>query len=109
MTGVCQLDSGKRPMLMYGIHHKRHSWNIFVVPKSAFNIRSQIGAVMNFHLFGANNAPTAFRFYPPHFCERPRHAVSHAITVRRLVETIRRYDRPDFYGLTEDVKFVIHI
>jgi hypothetical protein len=58
---------------------------------------------MDFHLFGADNAPAPLGLDSTHRGVGARPHISHAIAVRDLKEAVLGHYRPDLNRLKEDV------
>ncbi len=107
VPGVDKLNAGQGSVAMDGFDHELQSGDILIAPEPPFNIRHEIGGVVDFNLLGTNNTPTAFRFHAAHGGHGAGHTVAEAIAVGHLVEAIRGHDRADGYGLEQDVEGIL--
>ena len=102
-AAVPKLDAGQRPVAVYGVHHHRVDRDVVVVPQTAIGQRRVVGARMNGAVAGVDNTPAALGAHFAHGGAGMRHGVAGAERVRRLVEPVRRGDRPDPHRLEQHV------
>ena len=62
---------------------------------------------MDFGLFRTDHPPAALSFDSPHGSQGFRHAVSHPVAMRDLVETVGGSHRANLHWLEKDVKLVV--
>src|SRR6476646_6558285 len=90
-------------MLVHGVRHHGHRRYVAIIPEPAFVKWLAIGGRVNFRFLGRDHRPAALRFDPAQPRQRLRLRPADASTVRHLVETVPRGDRPDPYRLEQNV------
>ena len=106
-TRVSELNAGECAVLFHLFGHFRDHRDIGVVPETKLDEGCDLGGMVHFALFGENNAPAALGFDTAHGCRRRRIAISAAVTVRHLVESILGKHRPDCHRLKQDIVALI--
>ena len=100
---VGKFDASQRAVFVYGFGYQLLGGDIVIAPDAAFEERGKVTGVVNFGLFGADHAPTAFGFHSTHGGHAFGHPPAESVAVRHLIEAIRCGDRTDLDGLEENV------
>ena len=104
-TIVCQFYSSQRAMFMYRIGHSSVGRNIFVIPKPALKVRTDLGAWMNLYLLCTNNRPATLGFDATQCGFRFRVGMAETGTMGYLKKAVTCSDRTNGYRLKEHIKF----
>ena len=100
---VGKLDACQRTAVVNLVRDARDRREILVVPESEFDEGPDVRRRVDLDLFGADHSPAALGLDLTHVRLARRIAVSHAVAVRHLIETVSRGDRADLHGFEEDV------
>ena len=98
-----ELDAHQAAMGMDGIGRWRQRPHIVFVPKRQIAKGKIVRRRMNGAIFGANHAPAAFRLDAAQRGRCLRRPPAHTGRMRRLVESVRRGDRPDPHRLEQNI------
>ena len=103
IAAMHQLDSGQRPMLMYGLCHFSQCRNVSIVPQPSLCCRAVVRVGMDFHLFRADHSPSTFGLDSTHRRQRVGAHIAHAVAMWNLIKAILRGYRPNLYRFKKNV------
>ena len=103
-TLLTQLDRRQRAMFVHRIDHAGVIGNVACVPKTPFDRRGEIGAMVDSHFLGRDHRPAAFRLDPAHGGHAAWVALAHAVAMRHLIKAVTRRDRADLHRLEQNVE-----
>ena len=107
-AGIGQLNPRQRAAFLHRFSLPGDQGYVVVIPEVKLDIGRDFGRMVDFALFGEDDAPAAMRLHPAHLRRCGRVAIARAVAMGHLIETVLRRDRADGQRLEQRLIMWVH-